>query len=1188
VSDPEPFVHLHFHTEYSLLDGACRIKDVMSKAAELGMAATAITDHGVLYGVIDFYQKAHAAGVKPILGCEVYMAHGRMHERRTGPGGSQSNHLVLLAENEVGYANIQRMVSKAHLEGFYYKPRIDKEMLAANSEGIIGLSACLKGEVAENCVHGTLEGAANAAGEFSEIFGPGRFYLELQDHGLEEQKAANRGILELAKRLDLPMICSNDVHYLNPEDAEAHDCMICLQTATVMSDPNRMKYGSDQFFMKSGDQMRRLFGEVPGAIENTFEIAERCNVTLELDGGLHFPHYDVPEGYSQKEYLLKLGADGLRERYGVEDVRHPRNEEEKRIADRFIYELGIIEKTDFINYFLVVWDFIRFAFDMKIPVGPGRGSGAGSILAYALGITNIDPLQYNLIFERFLNPERVSPPDFDIDFCQTRRGEVIEYVKERYGRENVAQIITFGTLGAKTVIRDIGRVLEIPFAECDRLAKMVPEDPNMTLERALDQNPDFKRVTETDANARRIMSYARVLEGLPRNPGTHAAGVVIGEKPLMELVPLARDKNHEPVTQFEMKPLEQTGLLKMDFLGLKTLTVIQEAVDNVKSGHEVELDLDHLPTRDDKAFELLNRGDTIGVFQVESRGMRDLLRRIGLSRFEDLIAMIALYRPGPMNMLDDFINRKNGKVKISYDHPLLAPVLEETYGVMLYQEQVQQAANVLAGFSLGQGDILRRAMGKKNRDEMERMKEAFVSGCKVTNDIPAKKSEKIFSDIEQFAGYGFNKSHSAAYAILSYQTAYLKAHYPSEFMAALMSSEMGNADKLPVFIAEAHVMDLKVHAPDVNESGVRFIPVPGGIRFGMAGIKNVGVGAVEAIVKERENGGAFTGLLDFCSRVDGQACNRKALESLIKCGAFDFCGMSRGRLFENIDFAMNRAAGTQKDRAAGQASLFDMMDTTRSTTEEEELPEFPPWPSNVMLSGEKELLGFYISGHPLKEHEWILVNFNLADTGHMEEIESGTMTRIGGIVEQFQKRFTRKTKEPMGTFRLAHLDGFAEVVVFPEAFRTCGMHLGEESPIMVCGEIRKEEGEQTRIIAQEIYPLPKIPARFTREVMLRLPGSEIDDPLLERIRMILRSHPGETPVTFRIRFPEGETIVIKPEESYLVSPAHTLMSELDDAIGSGAAALDVHRDATLTNGKGRNGKFKNSRNEKGERNGRSR
>jgi DNA polymerase-3 subunit alpha len=1187
MSDQKPFVHLHFHTEYSLLDGACRIKDVMSKAAELGMAATAITDHGVLYGVVDFYQKARSAGVKPILGCEVYMAHGSMHERRTGPGGSQSNHLVLLAENKTGYANLQRMVSKAHLEGFYYKPRIDKEMLAANSEGIIGLSACLKGEVAETCVHGTIDGAAQAAGEFSEIFGPGRFYLELQDHGLEEQRTANRGILEVAKRLDLPMICSNDVHYLNPEDAEAHDCMICLQTATVMSDPNRMKYGSDQFFMKSGSQMRRLFGEVPGAIENTFEIAERCNVTLDLNGDLHFPHYDVPEGYAQKEYLLKLGADGLNARYGVADVRQPRNDEEKRIVDRFVYELGIIEKTNFINYFLVVWDFVRFARDMKIPVGPGRGSGAGSILAYALGITNIDPLQYNLIFERFLNPERVSPPDFDIDFCQTRRGEVIDYVKDRYGRENVAQIITFGTLGAKTVIRDIGRVLEIPFAECDRLAKMVPDDPNMTLALALELNPDFKRITDTDANAKRIMTYARVLEGLPRNPGTHAAGVVIGEKPLMELVPLARDKNHEPVTQFEMKPLEQTGLLKMDFLGLKTLTVIQEAVNNVQARHGVELDLDSLSTRDEKAFALLNRGDTVGVFQVESRGMRDLLRRIGLSRFEDLIAMIALYRPGPMNMLDDFINRKNGKVKISYDHPLLAPVLEETYGVMLYQEQVQQAANVLAGFSLGQGDILRRAMGKKNRDEMERMKESFISGCKVTNNIPEKKAEKIFSDIEQFAGYGFNKSHSAAYAVISYQTAYLKAHYPSEFMAALMSIEMGNADKLPVLIAEAHTMGQKVHAPDVNESGVRFAPVTDGIRFGMAGIKNVGVGAVEAIVQERERGGAFTGLLDFCSRVDGQACNRKALESLIKCGAFDYYGMSRGRLFENIDFAMSRAAGSQRDRASGQASLFDMIDSTGPANEEEELPDFPPWPQNVMLSGEKELLGFYISGHPLKEHEWILFNFNLADTGHMEELEPGTMTRIGGIVEQFQKLFTRKTKEPMGTFQLAHLDGAVEVVVFPDAFRTYGMHLAEESPIMVCGEIRKEEGDQIRMIAQEIYPLPNIPGRFTREVMLQLTGAKTDDNLLEKIRDILLSHPGDTPVSFRIRFPEGETVIIKPEETYLVSPTYPLVSELDAAIGPGAVALNIHSEATLANEKGRNGKFGNARSDKGVRNRRS-
>jgi DNA polymerase-3 subunit alpha len=1176
VTPPDPFVHLHFHTEYSLLDGACRVGKVMGRAAELGMQSCAITDHGVLYGTINFYQKAREAGIKPILGCEVYMSYGGMHERKTGPGGSQSTHLVLLAENEAGFANLRRMVSKAHLEGFYYKPRIDKELLAAHSEGIIGLSACLKGEVAETCVRHSAEDGARVAGEFADIFGPDHFYLELQDHGIEQQKVANRAILEIARKLDLPLICSNDVHYLRQDDAEAHDCMICLQTSTVMSDPKRMRYESDQFYMKSAEEMRSLFGDVPGAIANTFRIAERCHVDLKLDEALHFPVYEVPSGFTQKEYLIKLGAEGIHKRYGIEDIFHPRNEDEKRVSDRFLYELGIIETTDFINYFLVVWDFVRFARESGIPVGPGRGSGAGSILAYALGITNIDPLRYNLIFERFLNPERVSPPDFDIDFCQTRRGEVIEYVKERYGRENVAQIITFGTLGAKTVIRDIGRVLEIPFAECDRLAKMIPEDPSMTLERALELNPDFKRTTETDPNAQRIMKYAQVLEGLPRNAGTHAAGVVIGELPLTELIPLGRDKNHEPVTQYEMKPLESTGLLKMDFLGLKTLTVIQEAVHNVKASRDEDLDLDNLPMDDEEAFALLNRGDTIGVFQVESKGMRDLLRRIQLDRFEDLIAMIALYRPGPMNMLEDFVNRKLGKVKIKYDHPLLEPILEETYGVMLYQEQVQQAANVLAGFSLGQGDILRRAMGKKIKEEMAAQRDAFVHGCHASNQISNKKAEKIFADIKRFAGYGFNKSHSAAYAVISYQTAYLKTHYPGEFMAALLSCEMGNTDKLPTLITEAQTMALKVMPPDVNSSGVRFTPVPGGIRFGMAGIKNVGVGAVEAIVAERERRAPYAGLMDFCCRLDSQACNRKTLESLIKCGAFDFSGMTRGRLFENIDFAMTRAAGTQRDRDAGQASLFDMMETEDTGTDEHDLPDYPPWAQGLMLSAEKELLGFYITGHPLDDHQWVLDTYDLLDPKRIEEIPSGVLTRIGGLVSQFQKRFTRRTKEPMGTFRLEHLEGSAEVVVFPDAFRTCGMHLLEEAPVMVCGELDKEDGEAIRIKAQEIYPLADVPAQFTLRLRIRLGVDQVDDVLLASIKERLKRSSGQTHVVLCITYPDDQDVSIGTDAACRVTPTPDLVCALEQIAGKGAVDIVVNRNPLLREKKNRNDNRRNS------------
>ncbi|OGV41283.1 MAG: DNA polymerase III subunit alpha [Lentisphaerae bacterium GWF2_57_35] len=1149
---------MHFHTEYSLLDGACQVERIMSTAAELGMTQVAITDHGTLYGTIDFYKKAKAAGIKPILGCEVYMAHGSMHEKKTGANRSQSNHLVLLAENEEGYNNLIYLVSKAHLEGFYYKPRIDKELLAGHHKGLIALAACLKGEVTGHCANNNLDAAAQAADEYVQIMGQGNFYLEVQDHGLPEQKIANKNVLLLAKRMNLPLVATNDVHYLKAEHAEAHEVLLCLQTQTVMTDEKRMKYSSDQFYMKSGAEMRKLFGEIPEALANTLVIADRCNVELELGKKLHFPTYQVPEGFQHKEYLIKIAQEGLKLRYGIEDVDRPKNEAEKRISERFYYELGIIEKTKFINYFLVVWDFIHFAKNQRIPVGPGRGSGAGSIVAYALGITGIDPLHYNLIFERFLNPERVSPPDFDIDFCQTRRGEVIEYVKQKYGRDNVAQIVTFGTLGAKTVIRDIGRVLEIPLQECDRLAKMVPEDPKMTLEKALEQNPEFREMAEKDANAKRILKYARVLEGLPRNPGTHAAGVVIGEKPLIELVPLSRDKDKEIITQFEMVPLEQVGLLKMDFLGLKTLTVIQEAVDNIKLTCDLELDIMKIPVTDPETFALLNRGDTVGVFQVESPGMRDLLKRISLTCVEELIAMIALYRPGPMDMIPDYIDRKHGKVKIQYAHPLLEPVLKETYGVMIYQEQVQQAANILAGFSLGQGDILRRAMGKKKAEEMAKQRSKFVDGCVKTNKIPEKKAGEIFDTIERFAGYGFNKSHSAAYGIVSFQTAYLKAHHPAEFMAAMLSSEMGNTEKLPGLVAEAQEMDIPILAPNVNDSDVRFKPVKDGIRYGLAGVKNVGTGAVEALVKERRANGPYKGLVDFCIRVDSQAVNRKTLESLVRCGAFDFTGLSRGRLFHGVDYAMSRAGSIQRDRKSGQASLFDMLGASSpEASTSDDLPPGEAWPESQMLSAEKELLGFYISGHPLTAHAWTLKQYSLADPQALDKIPSGAQTRIGGLVSQLQKRFTKKSQKPMAVFRLEHLYGSFEVVVFPDTFENFGVHLKEEAPVMVCGELVQAEG--LRMKAAELYPLADVPKFFSKSFNIHIPTSVLDDRVMNILKEILLRHRGDTQVILCLQFPSGEKVFMDTHRSFKVSPSEKLIHEIEHILGEDCVYLDINK-----------------------------
>ena len=1146
------FAHLHFHTQYSLLDGACKVKASMERAREQGMDSLAITDHGVLFGAIDFYKSAQKAGIKPLLGCEVYTTPPgiAMNERKTGADGSQSQHLVLLAENKVGYQNLTRLVSKGHLDGFYYKPRIDKALLREHSEGLIGLSACLKGEIPNYVVKGDMKAAMDSTEEYMDILGKDNFYLELQDHGIAEQRIANEGILEIAKKTGLKKVITNDVHYVDASHAPAHDCMICLQGQTVLSDPHRMRYGSDQFYMKSPDEMWQAWGnDHADALMNTMEISERCNVDLNLGKEFHFPTYDVPEGFTQKSYLIHVAKEGLARLYDGVDIDKPKNPDETRIAERFFYELGIIERTKFINYFLVVWDFIHYAYTQKIPVGPGRGSGAGSILAYALGITGIDPLQYNLIFERFLNPERVSPPDFDIDFCQARRGEVIEYVKNKYGRENVAQIITFGTLGAKTVIRDLGRVLEIPFAECDRLAKLIPEDPGMTLNKAIEQSPDFKRAIETEEAAKRIMQHAFILEGLPRNQGTHAAGVVIGEKPLIEILPLARDKDKEVVTQFEMKPMEETGLLKMDFLGLKTLTVIREALNNIEKIHGEEVDISAISMKDEKTFELLNKGDTVGVFQVESQGMRELLRRIGIDRFEDLIAMIALYRPGPMNMLDDFVARKHGTIELTYDHPLLEAVLQETYGIMLYQEQVQQAARDLAGFSLGQGDMLRRAMGKKDPAIMTEYRQKFVEGCHETNKIPPKLAAKIFDNIERFAGYGFNKSHSAAYAIISWQTAWLKAHYPAEFMSGLLSSEMGNADKLPIFIAECKAMGMDVLPPCVNESDTRFTPVSSTIRFGLAGVKNVGAGAVELLVNERKENGPFEGLLDFCMRMGPGTVNKKMLESLVKCGAFDFTGFTRGRLFPGIEFALGRAAEEQRDKASGQTSLFDLMadETQAASNTDDELPAGKGWPLAQMLLAEKELLGFYISGHPLSEYEWTLSHFAMHTLAECTELEAGTHVRVGGLVTGYQKRFTRKTQEPMGSFVLEGLSDSISAVAFPETFRNYGVYLHEDAAVMVGGEIRA--GDQNEITANEIFPLADVHKQFAQRISIHLHEAHATEETLKNVHSIVKRYPGETPLIICLIYPGDQKIFINSSSRLYAAAKHALIAELEKLLG---------------------------------------
>ena len=1137
-----------------MLDGACRVDRLIDAAIKNDMPAIAMTDHGVMYGAIDFYKTATKQGIKPIVGCEVYITTGSRFEKKESRGTARTHHLVLLATDVRGYHNLIKLVSAAHLEGFYYKPRIDHELLAEYHEGLIALSSCLKGEVSSHLVGDDIEGAVRIAGEYSDIMGPNNFYLEMQDHGIAEQRKVNRHMPDVAKRTGLPLIATNDVHYLKQEHAAAHEVLLCMQTQTVMSDPDRMRYSTDQFYLKSREEMEKLFREVPEALDNTLEIADRCDVSFEF-GKLHFPTFEVPDGYEQSDYLTKLSHDSIRELYGIEDPSNPQTDAEREVMDRFQQELDVIEETGFVNYFLVVWDFIHFARERNIPVGPGRGSGGGSLIAYALGITAIDPLRYDLIFERFLNPKRVSPPDFDIDFCQSRRGEVIEYVKDRYGRENVAQIITFGSLGAKSVIRDVGRVLEIPFAKCDQLSKMVPDDPKMTLERALEMNPEFKKNHAQDDDCRRILEHAFVLEGLYRNPGTHAAGVVIGEKPLAELVPLARDKDDQPITQYTMKPLGDLGLLKMDFLGLKTLTVIDEAVHLIETHRGETVNIEHLPFDDQPTYDLLNRGDTVGVFQLESGGMRDLIRRIGIDKIEDLIAMIALYRPGPMNMLPQYVDCKSGKIETKYDHPKLEPVLKETYGVMVYQEQVQKAANVLAGYDLGKADLLRRAMGKKDEAEMAKQRDGFVAGCAEHSNIDSRKAGQIFDTIARFAGYGFNKAHSTGYAIISYQTAYLKANYPAEFMSALLSCEIGNADKIPVFVNEVREMDLEVLPPDVNSGAARFRPENGGVRFGLAGIKNVGTGAAEAIVREREANGPFGSLVDFCSRIDGQEANKKVIESLVRAGAFDSLGGHRARLFNGADFAMARAMNTLRDRQAGQTNLFDMLGDGEQNASEEELPDCPEWHESELLAGERELLGVYMSGHPLTQYASLLERYQLSTIKGLAQLEHRSLTRLGGIVVSLNKRVTR-SKETMAVFQLENLEGRVEVVVFPQTFQQYASHLAPDAAVLVCGEVSNEE-EEPRLLAQEIYPLADASKQFAQLLRVHLPTTHMDDGRVERLRDIMRLHPGSTPVVICLLFPSGEKVFVDTDNSFRVLADEYLVHEVEQSFGEQSVYIQV-------------------------------
>src|ERR1700756_2738214 len=1033
------FVHLHLHTDYSLLDGACDVEKLCQRVQELGMPAVAMTDHGNIFGAVHFVNAAHKHGVKPIVGCELYVC--KKEDHRAAPEGDTYNHLLVLAENEEGYRNLVKITSEASLHGFYYKPRVSKKFLAEHSRGLIGLSGCLKGEVAERLMAGNYEAAREAASTYRDIFGQGNFFLEIQDQGLEMEHRIGPDLYRLQKDLGLPLVATNDSHYLCEDDAHAQDVMVCIQTGKSLQDTNRMKFQGTQFCVKSYPEMARVFKDDPDVLSRTLDIAERCNMRLEKVSN-PFPHFDVPDGFTLDSYFEHVTREGFARRLealrSLDDqgrLKHSIAEYEQRLSR----EIAIIQQMNFSGYFLIVWDFIRYARDSNIPVGPGRGSAAGSLVSYSLGITDLDPLQHELLFERFLNPERVSMPDIDIDFCMNRRGEVINYVTQKYGRDNVAQIITFGTMAAKAAIKDVGRAMDVPYSDVDRIAKMVPTQLNITLEQAIQDSAQLREAMEKDGQIRELMQTAKKLEGMVRNAGVHAAGVVISPRPLTELVPLHRTKNDEIVTAFDMVAIEKLGLLKMDFLGLTTLTILDDTVKLIAQTRGERIVLEGIELEDHETYEkVFHKGLTSGVFQFESRGMRDVLRRYQPNSIEDLTALNALYRPGPIQggMIDDFIDRKHGRKKIEYELPELKEVLEETLGVIVYQEQVMQIANRLAGYSLGEADLLRRAMGKKKAEEMAQQRERFIDGA-VKRSYPPKKIEKIFDLMAQFAGYGFNKSHSAAYALLAYHTAYLKTHYPVEFMAALLTSVTGSTDDVVKYINECREMGIAVEAPDINVSDANFTPHGESIRFGLAAVKNVGGNAIESIVAARKKLGKFKSIFEFCEQVDLRLLNKRVLESLIKSGAMDSLGR-RAELMAMLDKAMEQAQKAQRDAESGQHGLFGVFQEEAPEADNHRLPNIPDWDEHMRLAAEKEILGFFISGHPLQKYK-----DKLTDLQALSIEEIAAMTRSTGkdetIVTAGIIGNVRVLKSKRGDYyaqsTLEDMSGSIDMIVFPEAFK---------------------------------------------------------------------------------------------------------------------------------------------------------
>jgi DNA polymerase-3 subunit alpha len=1134
------FVHLHLHTQYSLLDGACRIKELIAQAIAYEMPAVAITDHGNMFGAIEFYEEAVKKGIKPIIGCETYIAPKDRFDR-TGAMGEGSNHFILLAKDEEGYRNLSKLVSAAYLEGFYYKPRIDKNILSRHSRGLIGSSACLKGELACLILENRLNEAIKAADEFASIFGKGNFYLEIQENFIPEQRLANEGILKIAKELNLPVIATNDVHYLNKKSASSHDALLCIQTQTTLDDPNRMRFQTQEFYFKSCEEMYSLFRYAPGSIENTVRIAEQCQLKLEF-GKYHLPVYQPPETLTNEQYLRQLCEAGLGRRFNGRVT--------PEIRDRLDYELQMISQMGFVSYFLIVWDFIHYAKSKGIPVGPGRGSAAGSLVSYLLGITELDPLKYKLLFERFLNPDRVGLPDIDIDFCFERRQEVIDYVTQKYGKANVSQIVTFGTMLARAVIRDVGRVMGVPYAEVDKIAKLVPPELGIKLEDALQKTDELRNLYETNAQVKQLIDTAKDLEGLSRHASVHAAGVVIGDKPLDSYMPLCKIDENQVASGFSMKALEKIGLLKMDFLGLRTLTVIDEALKIIKRTKGASIDIDQLPIDDQKTFELFRGAQTIGVFQLESSGMRDLLRKLQPTVFEDLIALLALYRPGPIQsgMIDDFIKRKHGLKPIVYDHPRMEKILKDTYGIMVYQEQVMQIASELAGFTLAQADLLRRAMAKKMPEEMDKQRQQFVTGC-AKNSISQRLATKIFDLIDYFSGYGFNRSHSAAYAVISYRTAYLKANYPVEFMTALLTSEKENTDKVVEYVKECQRMSITVHNPMVNASYSKFtVENENAIRFGLLAVKNVGKGAIDSIVESRRSLGLFSCLEDLCDRADLRLVNRRVLESLIKCGAMDSFGLKRSQMMSALQECLDQAAKSQKDKQSGQLSFFDSGPSSVSSGFSRfrvKMPDIKEWPEIQLLAFEKEILGFYVSGHPLVRYEHLLKRFATCSISQLLERKESEEVAVVGLINKIKLTVTRAKREKMAILKVEDLGGAVEVLVFPNTYKQCFQNFVANSVVLLKGRLSLKE-DSPKILASQISSVDEA-YRMIKSVNIDLCGFE--ENILASLKEKLALSRGDVPVYLQVGASEVQKVKVLVSRELFVQPRPELFHDIEDLLG---------------------------------------